>query len=1475
MKQDDKKRKRIRNKIVLACTWCISAAVIIFCKVVPVTAADAVGDVDVFAGVTVSPDGTAWTTDYLDTTNEWLNKGYTISTGVASSLRELQTGEHYYTVPATGSINIGKWEVAWPNAQCIHEIALYDNFCGFPIKSDTVCYANYNNGWNAYCADCGELVSEMLFYAKSSTVSGITSIPASAWYVYICPHCQGLEQGRHYGHTCKDISNNYYEITYDANAPGGMEVKGFMSSTRHMYNNAVTYNGISVEELGYGDTRLRSNRYSCVGYKFVGWNTKADGSGSFYADRAEVLNLTTEDGGTVRLYAQWEKNRSTLVLDANGGLYYGEAVYNRTQEYGTTYKVNDSLITPAPGYEVTFDTNGGNLLDKIITTKSFSHWELQNGFQGSFQDNVYTFSGDDGGSSTLKAQYTNNGFILPDAVKKDASISGWYVDPDLSEDSLMGKPGDEIVVDEDTKLYAKWATLTLWAYDDYESNNGYGAVDLKWEQKDGQSKYYRLFQSKDRVSWREIFTVDTITSSMTVSETFGTDKQGQAYVVQQTGYYTLTANGAKGADFSTALKGGNGGSVSAAYWLQKGDIVTFYAGNAGSGTSGGTNQSGSGGGDSSSQAGCGGGAATEVYLTRDGTKSLLLIAGGGAGANESFAGGAGGTSLTEPGSGEGNTSDFGGGGGGAQGGSSGSTVIISTVSDTLDFAFRSNLTENLAAGTVQVYGMKREDTTPTLNKVTGNGQDTWKMITSMGNLSGAFNSSYSLWYTGDDFAFYGSSKGDASVGAVPYIQAQVKNGMTMHMQNTYETKGNTNLLIGGGLYREDYGAEGHTRLYFTVTNADTGEIIYNNCIYDGYSNNDKTGIAAVVDIDVSSASKVTVKATAETEGTFERSDGHKTQLYFSDIIFYGKKIANAAAATGGSSYINTGFGCKNETSSAGTNGGAGYAVIKSNDIGYKEETTLADVPARDNAAPNSIGAYSVSIADENKLKVTFSKPTDNGTRYYHMAKSYKLGTSAVQQLAASNITENVLTTGVKGYYYYVDTQQTGTVGAHNNWLTAGYQQDVLTVALTESVMYLHVAAVDGAGNIGPTKNIRLIIDLALPTDPTYAERRNLFTKQLALEESGFIYQESPKTYYVKADGVTEHKLLAQAYIDGAATQSFQIGSIFFRIGDDVNAYPEWLQVKIPLANVAENSVSYANEELSIDVSSKYQDFLKPETVRAKRSSHGVNISLEQGFSVSEDRSAFVLYPQAAAELSGQQYYSREEADKENGFIIIPDGTPPVIEGLDELAAFDILDMTEQRKYFELKAKDTGSGLKEFVIYVSNRDNFMKEEFTSDSQGRILVEIDKDNALFMGEIAISAVAIDRVGNANVVGEDGLTFTLETDLYKERNPEEKIFKTGDGAVLDITTMGYVEKLEVIFPEELLQLSPDLPLVYEYDYPYLRNTETIKFQIPLGIPQQEYEITVRAYKNGDMLVSKQTMVVVEGNVLDELRTRIRNNG
>ena len=48
--------------------------------------------------------------------------------------------------------------------------------------------------------------------------------------------------------------------------------------------------------------------FNLEGFHFLGWNTEADGSGTQFADKATVSeNLSDIDGGSVTLYAQWER----------------------------------------------------------------------------------------------------------------------------------------------------------------------------------------------------------------------------------------------------------------------------------------------------------------------------------------------------------------------------------------------------------------------------------------------------------------------------------------------------------------------------------------------------------------------------------------------------------------------------------------------------------------------------------------------------------------------------------------------------------------------------------------------------------------------------------------------------------------------------------------------------------------------------------------------------------------------------------------------------------------------------------------------------------------------------------------------------------------------------------------------------------------------------------------------------------------
>ena len=68
--------------------------------------------------------------------------------------------------------------------------------------------------------------------------------------------------------------------------------------------------------LGYSSP-LSANVYTRTNYGFVGWNTAPDGSGTFYADGTSVLNLASQAGATVTLYAQWWNGSDLSILTDN------------------------------------------------------------------------------------------------------------------------------------------------------------------------------------------------------------------------------------------------------------------------------------------------------------------------------------------------------------------------------------------------------------------------------------------------------------------------------------------------------------------------------------------------------------------------------------------------------------------------------------------------------------------------------------------------------------------------------------------------------------------------------------------------------------------------------------------------------------------------------------------------------------------------------------------------------------------------------------------------------------------------------------------------------------------------------------------------------------------------------------------------------------------------------------------------------
>ena len=158
-----------------------------------------------------------------------------------------------------------------------------------------------------------------------------------------------------------------------------------------------------------------------VGHTFKGW-TKSD---AFYGNLADgTYTFGTTAGITDTLTAMWSEDKSTLVINPNGGTWNGSgSVQTFTQEYGTTKEIPDPVM---PGY-------------------TFKGWAKSNPMNGALSGKTYTFGDASGKTDTLTAMwqvnyykvtlYAGNGiesvcgageYACGTTVTIDAAVSGGY-----------------------------------------------------------------------------------------------------------------------------------------------------------------------------------------------------------------------------------------------------------------------------------------------------------------------------------------------------------------------------------------------------------------------------------------------------------------------------------------------------------------------------------------------------------------------------------------------------------------------------------------------------------------------------------------------------------------------------------------------------------------------------------------------------------------------------------------------------------------------------------------------------------------------------------------------------------------------------------------------------------------------------------------------------------------------------------------
>ena len=278
------------------------------------------------------------------------------------------------------------------------------------------------------------------------------------------PEVVVAEEDATYTAQYSETARVFYTITFNAN--GGV---GEMA--------AQTF------EVGV-DTALNANAFTREGYKFIGWNTAADGSGATYADAGAILELT----GDMTLYAQWQFWNGWFT-DVNGKQYYKDGELQKTD--WTVIDGNTYYLDTETGYAATGIT-------KLIPEGAAEEARCVFDADGVFQSDVtgvYSVGED--------TYWLNSGIIEEEAglkrvVKEDGEVNYYYfaVQKNLEEReglTLSAAVKSTVLNGKDCWLHkTNGLALPEWGY--YFDENGVILHDEDTSKngilKDGEDLFY-------------------------------------------------------------------------------------------------------------------------------------------------------------------------------------------------------------------------------------------------------------------------------------------------------------------------------------------------------------------------------------------------------------------------------------------------------------------------------------------------------------------------------------------------------------------------------------------------------------------------------------------------------------------------------------------------------------------------------------------------------------------------------------------------------------------------------------------------------------------------------------------------------------------------------------------------------------------------------------------------------------------------
>lgn len=621
----------------------------------------------------------------------------------------------------------------------------------------------------------------------------------------------------------------------------------------------------------------------------------------------------------------------------------------------------------------------------------------------------------------------------------------------------------------------------------------------------------------------------------------------------------------------------------------------------------------------------------------------------------------------------------------------------------------------------------------------------------------------------------------------------------------------------------------------------------------------------------------------------------------------GKKttyVESSVPSYGGSSYINKDLALTSsyEIGGSQTTDGNGYVYICSTNMYFTAVEKMDGVKATDYAAPNAVDVtqvrlypYVTEVAGSitKHAQVVWAAPLDNGTKYYHKVESYKLTNGSIKSnFLVSNVTENILTSGVEKYYYAtnVDANYKITESNKDKYTTSEF----VLLDVYNSIYYLHIAAADKTGNLSDTIHIKIEPEKLAINWP-------LYTNQITIEGSNTYPTGEVNKYFVKGGPDAHFFLNYTGYMDVAATTNYQIDTSLYSIS--ALQAEEQLELKIPSANPYDESTKFEGTSLIKTITGEgiLNDGLYSS---ATKTNYAASVEMSQRYIAPAEQNGktITVVPRVFATntISGEQEKSDIEEDNAHAIYLIVDSEGPVIDGADVLKDISIIDRSDKTKklILDLNAHDALSGLKNMTVSIVNLDNYMERTYET-TTGELTVDITQEDLLFNGEFSIEILATDNVGNQTSYEYNLQEYTLRSDLYRKNDlkehekdnsyiiPDVPTFKAGEAGLLTVSTTGYVDKIIATYeiPVYFIDVNPDkTSKVFTQEYVYnetsydnnvdLRTNgvmkQDISFIVPVDARNGKYKVTITAFKDGVELPLKAVEEFnVYGSILEEIRT------